>query len=121
VAQGVVVVEVLITQAQAEDALPEQLRKGVLDEVGVAVVGEATGELLDEVEPGFDLAEEQSARVGGDGDAVKARTDLAVAEGLKRQGGRGTLCRHGAVLGKARKWKVLNPLRSPGQPRSSPW
>ena len=67
VAKAVVVDEVFVAQAEAEDALLEQIGEGVLDEVGIAVVGEAAGELVDEVELGFDLAQEQAAGVGGDG------------------------------------------------------
>ena len=117
--EGVVVVEVLVAQAEAEEALLEEFGEGMLDLVGVAVVGEAAGELVDEVELGFDLAEEEVARVGGNGGAVEADADSTAAEGLKGEGRWHTLCSHGAVLGKARKRKVLNPLRIRGQPCSS--
>jgi hypothetical protein len=93
-----VVVEVLVAQAQAEDALLEEFGEGVLDLVGVAVVGEAAGELVEEVELGLDLAQEQAAGVGGDGGAVKAGADVSVAEGLEGQGRPSTRCWHGAVL-----------------------
>ena len=52
----------------------------MLDEVGIAVIGEAAGELSNEVEAGFDLAEEQAAGVGGDGSAIETGDDFAGAE-----------------------------------------
>lgn len=92
VAQAVLVVEVFVAQAQAEEALHEEFGEGVLDEVGVAVVAEAAGERLDEVELGFDLAEEQSAAVGGDRPAVEAGHPFAGSEVVEKEFGCGTLC-----------------------------
>jgi hypothetical protein len=42
--QFIVVIEILIAQCQAEHALPDQVQQGVLDQVGAAVVLEASGE-----------------------------------------------------------------------------
>src|SRR5205823_2614000 len=95
--------EVLVAQAEAEDALREELREGVLDLVGVAVVAEAAGELVDEVELGLDLAEQQAAGFRGDGEAIEAGDDVAVSEGFKEEVGAGTLCSHGAVRLEVRK------------------
>src|SRR5581483_1350457 len=120
VAEGVVVEEVLVPQAQAEDALLEEVGEGVLDAVGVAVVGEAAGEALDEAELGLDLAEEQAAGVGGDVAAVEGGGHLAAAEGLKKEFGVGTLCRHEAVLSVWRKGSRSTPLCHKGQPRAIP-
>ena len=75
VPQLVVIVEVFVAQAQPEDALLEEFGERVLDQVGVAVIGEAAGELFDEVEAAFDLAEEQAAGVGGHVATVKAGDD----------------------------------------------
>src|SRR5207302_11382227 len=76
VAEGVVVVEVLVAQAQTEDALLKELGEGVLEAVGVAVGGEAAGELVVEVEFGLDLAGQQSTGVGGDVAAVEGGDHL---------------------------------------------
>ena len=92
------VVEILVAEAEGEDALLEELGEGVLDAVGVAVVGEAGGELVDEVELGLDLAQKQGASVGGDGAAVEAGADGAGAEGFPGEMGGGTVCGHRAVL-----------------------
>jgi hypothetical protein len=47
----------------------------MFDALGIAMVGEAGGELVEESEPGFDFAEQQRAGVGGDATPWKsART-----------------------------------------------
>src|SRR5262249_57041482 len=120
VPQGVVVEQVLVAQAQAKDALLEQRGQGVVDGAGVAVVGEAAGELLDEAETGLNLAQQQAAGVGGDGAAVEGGDDVAGGEGFKGQGGNGTLCWHGAVLSAWRKRNRLTLLCHKGQPRAIP-
>ena len=103
-AEVVVVVEVLVAQGQAVDPLGEEVLDGVLDEVGVAVVGEAGGELADDAGEGLGLAEQQGAAVGGDGAAVEVGEDLAGAEHGKVEVGRVTLCGHRAALGQCRRW-----------------
>jgi hypothetical protein len=57
-AEVVVVVEVLVAQRQGVDPLGDQLLDGVLDEAGVAVVGEAVGELADDPGESLGLAEQ---------------------------------------------------------------
>jgi hypothetical protein len=87
-----VVVAVFVAQAQAEDALLEEFGEGVRAAVGVAVIGAATGERVEEVELGFDRAEEQAAGVGRDLAAIKAGADVAGAEVLEKPFGWGTRC-----------------------------
>ena len=82
------VVEVLVAQGQAVDPLGEQFLDGVLDEVGVAVVGEAGGELADDPGESLGLAEQQGAAVGGDVAAVEVGEDFAGAEHGKVEVGR---------------------------------
>ena len=103
-AEVVVVVEVLVAQRQGVDPLGEEVLDGVLDEVGVAVVGEAGGELADDAGESLGLAEQQGAAVGGDGAAVEVGEDLAGAEHGKVEVGRVTLCRHRAALVRCRRW-----------------
>jgi hypothetical protein len=57
VPQVIVVVDVFLAKAQAEEALLEQFRQRVLNQVGIPVVRETAGELLDEVKVVLDLAE----------------------------------------------------------------
>ncbi len=97
VTEAVVVVEVAVAEAQGEDALLEEVGEGVLDAIRVAVIGEAAGELIDKVELGFDLAEKESAGVGGDRSAVEVGDDGPGAEVLEDECGCVTVC-HGAVI-----------------------
>jgi hypothetical protein len=55
--KSVVVVEVFVAEAEAEDALTEKVGKGVFNEVGVAMIGEAACEGVEEAEGVIDLAE----------------------------------------------------------------
>ncbi len=91
------VIEVAVAQAQGQDALFEEFGEGVLNQLGIAVIGKAGGELVDEVKLGFDFAEEQSAGIGGDGSAVEVGDDVPPAEGLETESGGSTVC-HGAVV-----------------------
>ena len=97
------VVEVLVAQGQAVDALGEEVLQGMLDEVGVAVVVEAGGELADDAGEGLGLAEQEGAAVCGDGAAVEVGEDLAGSEHGKVEVGRVTLCGHRAALGQCRR------------------
>jgi hypothetical protein len=76
----------------------------VLDEVGIAVVGEAGGELPDDPGQAFGLSEQQRAAVGGDVAAVEVGEDLAGAEHGKVEVGCVTLCRHRAAFSGCRRW-----------------
>src|SRR5262249_48677588 len=80
-----------------QDTLLEEVRERVLDQFGIAVIGKAGGELVDEVKLGFDFAEEQSAGIGGDGSAIEVGDDVPTSEGLETESGGGTVC-HGAVV-----------------------
>jgi hypothetical protein len=57
-AEAVVVVEVFVAEAQAKDALFEEIGQRMFDKIRVAMIGEAVGEALDQVELGLDLAEQ---------------------------------------------------------------
>ena len=75
------VVEVLVAQRQGVDPLCDEVFQGVLDQLGVAVVGEAGGELAEDAGGLLDLSEQQGAAVGGDVAAVEGSEDLTGAEG----------------------------------------
>ncbi len=103
VPQVVVVVEVFIAQGQAVDPLGEQFFDGVLDEVGVAMIGEAAGELAEDAGDLLDLAEQQCPAVGGDVAAVEIGEDFSSAEHGKVEEGGVTLCLHRAASGRCRR------------------
>jgi hypothetical protein len=81
VAEAVVIVEIFVAQAEAEHALLEQGDEGVFEAFGIAVVGEARGERVEQTEFGFDFAEQECSRIGGDTTAVEIGDNLA-GEGL---------------------------------------
>jgi hypothetical protein len=76
-AQGVVVGQVLVTEAQSEDALHRELARRVLDARGGAPVVEAAGEPLEDLGAPLRLAQEQGAAVRADRPTVETRHDLA--------------------------------------------
>jgi hypothetical protein len=63
----------------------------------MAMIGEATSKLVDEMELGFDLAEEESAGIGRDGAAVEVGDDVPAAERLEKESRGSTVC-HGAMV-----------------------
>jgi hypothetical protein len=119
-AESVVVVEVFVAQAQAEDTLAEKVAQGVFDQIGVAMVGEAACEGVEEAEGLIDFAEEQAASVGGDDAAIKGGDDLAGSEVLEIEAGGVTVCAHGAVLVMWCNGRWLHQLCHRGQPRAIP-
>lgn len=78
--QVIVVVEVFVAQGQGIDSLGYEMFKGVLDELGVTMIGKASGELPNDTGEFLGLAEQQAAAVGRDVAAIKRGEDLAGAE-----------------------------------------
>jgi len=103
-AEVVVVVEVFVAQGQGVDPLGHEVRQRVLDEVGLAVVGEAGGELADNGGEVLGRSEQQRAAVGGEVAAVEIGDPFAAAEHGTVEAGGGTLCVHRAVLVPCQRW-----------------
>jgi hypothetical protein len=101
VAEAVVVVEVAVAEAEGQDTLLEEIGEGMLEAFGVAVIGKAGGERVEEVERGLDLAAAESAGVGGDGAAVARGDDGTGSEILEGALGGGTGCQGAMVWGLA--------------------
>jgi hypothetical protein len=96
-AKGVVVVEVFVTQGQGEYPLGHQLRHGVFDPLGIAVVGETRSESPKNAGLGFHLPQQESAGVRSDGSAVESSGDRPAAEPLEMELACVTLCSHRAA------------------------
>src|SRR6202000_961165 len=120
VAEAVVVVEIAIAEAESEDSLLEKFGEGVLDEFGVAVIGETVGELVEEVELGFDLPQEESTGVGGHRAAVKTGDHVPGSQGLEGQFWSVTVCHGATVSGVDSKGLWLFPLCQLRVRRASP-
>jgi len=57
-----VIVEILVAQRQRENALPEQIRDGVFDEIAIAVIDEALGRPSQQPDRLFGLVQQQRPR-----------------------------------------------------------
>src|SRR5262245_9537954 len=119
-AEAVVVVEVLVAQAEGENALLEEFGERVLHQVGVAVIGKAGGELVEEVELGLHLAQQEAAGIGGDRSAVEVGDDVTPPKVLEDQFPVVTVCHGAAVSGVASKGLSLFPLCQLRNPRARP-
>ncbi len=92
-AELVVVVDVLVAQHEAEQALGDQLLEGVFAAAGIAVVAEAAGEAPGEVDMVIGGAEQESAAIGRHASAIEAQADLTAA--MVGEGEAGTGCGFG--------------------------
>jgi len=97
VSQIVVVVEVLVAEGEGVDALGDQFIHGVLNPIGVAVIGEAGRELGDDPGDPLRLSQQQSAAVRRDMPTVESSHNITPPEGVKSERLLVTLCRHQAV------------------------
>ena len=77
VPQVIVVVEVLVAQGQSINSLGYEMFEGVLDELWVSMIGEASSELSHDSRQFLGLAKQQAAPVGRDVAAIKRGKDFA--------------------------------------------
>ena len=96
--QLVMVVQVLIAERDANDALHHHGLDLVLHQLGAAGIGEAGGEPLGQPDGPIGLAEQQGAGIRGDRATVEARHHRAAFDGWKFKQGGVTLCRHWGFL-----------------------
>jgi hypothetical protein len=97
VAELVVVDEVLIAERDAEHALADQGRKGVLDEVRGAGILEAGREALDQADGAICGAEQESPGIGGDRPTCERGHHRASLDRCKEEVFGITLCGHRGV------------------------
>ena len=98
VPQLLVIVQIFISQGQPIDSLGHQLLHRMFDQIGVPIIREAGGKLVEDPDALLDLPQEQPTAVTGDRSAVELRTDLASLLGMKSEDKLVTLCGHKAVL-----------------------
>ena len=65
----VVVVEILVAEGDATDALGDEGAQAVLGPLGIAVIGETGRDLVRESQEPIDPAQQQGAGIGSDGTA----------------------------------------------------
>ena len=96
-AQPIVVVQVLVAERQAEDALADQRLECVLDQLGRTGVAEAGRKAFGEPDRLVGGAEQQRTAIRGDRAAIKGAYNPTAFDGSEIE--RPTLCRHrGALL-----------------------
>jgi hypothetical protein len=92
--QLVVVAHVLVTQGDADDALPDQGRERVHHLVPLALIDEARGHPLDQPERAIGVPQQQPAAGRSHGAAIERRHHPPPAKAFKLELFRATLCRH---------------------------
>ncbi len=92
--QLVVIVEVLVAQHQAEDALAHQRLDPMLDITSITPVGEALRKPLHQLDAAIDLPQEQRTSVRGDVAAIETRNHTTPLDRFKLEQLRSTLCWH---------------------------
>lgn len=105
--------EVFIAQGEPGDALTNPGPDGVLEGVGVAMVGEAGGALGEGAGAAFGFAAAPGAARGGDGATSEAGVYGARAEGLESHRRGGTRCRQEAVSGTRGERAGAKPVTLP--------
>jgi hypothetical protein len=93
-AQLIVIVQILVAQADPDGPLRDQLFDRVLDEPRIPTVDEAAGKLLEEVSRSIDFPQKQCPGIGGDGASIEAAYNFSAPEPLKTKLFRTTICFH---------------------------
>jgi len=81
--QFIVVVEILVAQRQPEHALQDQIQQRMLDLIGFAIVGEASGEAPYDSGALLQFLQEQRAPVGGDVAPIETPNQLSSSQVLR--------------------------------------
>ena len=90
----VVVVEILIAQAQPQDPLPDQDLDGVFDSIRVSMVGEAVVQPTQNPGRVLHFTQQDTPSVGGELAAVEPADAPPAVQTLKHERCSGTLCGH---------------------------
>jgi hypothetical protein len=69
----------------------------MVDQIGVPIIREAGGKLVEDPHALLDLPQQQTTAVAGDRPTVELRADLASLLGMKSEDNLVTLCGHKAV------------------------
>ena len=96
-AQMIVVIEVLIAQRNAMDALPDQGRYRVLDQFRPPSIGKASRKAIDEPQHSISLPQQQRTRIRRDRAAIKIGHNFVALDPRKFELLCATLCRHRGV------------------------
>src|SRR5215510_140711 len=81
--QQIVILEVFVTERQSINALPYQVFNRMLNQLRIAMVGEAGGKLSDDLPLRLDLFEEEHPAIGCDRPSLELGHHLPCSAGLK--------------------------------------
>lgn len=98
VTQGLVVIEILIAQDQAEDTLANQRFRAVQAELRITFIIQSASYRTRQPHLTIELTQQQNAAVGGDVAAIEAGENLTAFAAWKGGGGHGTFY-HGGCIG----------------------
>jgi hypothetical protein len=91
VAEGIVVVEILVALGESEDALTQELLPSVGDEGRMSVIVERPTEILDQAEAFFELTQEDQTAVAGDVAPFERGLDFPTIQAGKKELAAGTV------------------------------
>ena len=117
-AQLVVVVEILVAQAQPVHPLLDQRFDGRLDPIRIPMIGEALAEPTQNPGPLLHFAQQDASSVGGDLAAIEPAHDVSSVQALKHELCSGTLCGHKIVFLWFCKWLIQKNLYHRTRPLS---
>ena len=86
------IVEVFVSQGEAEDALGQQGALGMQDQGGGTWIGEALVDLVNEPKATVDFPQQQASAVAGEFAAVEVGLNFAARKTGNGEGIRDTLC-----------------------------
>ena len=115
-AKLVVVVEILITERNADNPLHHQRLDGMLGIGRIAAVPKASRQATGQAQHPIGRPEQQRTRVAGDGATIKGRNNRASFSRCKRKQVRVTLCWHRGLpllCDKALSQKNFRSIRAP--------
>ncbi len=69
----------------------------MLDQIGIQIIGEAGGKLVEDLNALLDLTQQQTTAIAGDCPAIELRQDVASLLRMKSEDELVTLCSHKAV------------------------
>ena len=75
--QLLVIVQIFISQGQPIDSLGHQLLYRMFDQIGIPIIGEAGGKLVEDPNALLDLPQQQTTAIAGDCPAIELRPDVA--------------------------------------------
>src|SRR5207244_5614898 len=111
-AQMIVIIQILIPERQSERSLPDHRLQRMFDQQRVAVIAEASGELLDDASPPLGLAQQQPSTIRAELPTIELNDHLTPPQRLETELRPVTLCLFHAAASHALKVVADTQLNS---------